>query len=98
MIVTAAIIMALGSISINSLDGGAIAGNRYRVIISSDIGGSDEDDIQSMVHFLLYSDLFDTEGLISSPPYKGRKSDILGVIDECQRPTTKVVSFRRSPG
>jgi len=64
-----------------ALGGGAIAGNRYRVVISSDIGGSDEDDIQSMVHYLLYSDLFDTVGLIASPPHKGRKKDILKIID-----------------
>jgi len=58
---------------------------RYRVIISTDIGGGDEDDIQSMVHFLLYSDLFDTEGIISSPPGKGRRKDILEVIDKYQK-------------
>ncbi|MFC1719064.1 DUF1593 domain-containing protein [Candidatus Poribacteria bacterium] len=94
MTVTTAIILALGSTAVSSLNGGAIAGNRYRVIISSDIGGSDEDDIQSMVHFLLYSDLFDTEGLISSPPYKGRKSDILDVINEYEKdyPSLKTYS------
>lgn len=61
--------------------GGALAGNRYRVIIASDIGGADADDYQSMVHYLLYADLFDTEGLISSPPLTGRKQHILDVID-----------------
>ena len=60
---------------------GALEGDRYRVFISSDIGGRDEDDIQSMVHYLVYSDLFDTEGLVSSPPYEGRKEAILEVID-----------------
>ncbi len=60
--------------------GGALSGERYRVIISSDIGGSDEDDIQSMVHYLLYCDLLDTEGIISSPPGKGRRKDIIKVI------------------
>jgi len=63
--------------SVYALEGGALAGSRYRVLISSDIGGSDEDDIQSMIHYLLYCDLFDTEGIISSPPGKGRKADIL---------------------
>lgn len=65
----------------DSLGAGAIGGNRYRVIISTDIGGGDEDDIQSMIHYLVYSDLFDTEGLISSPPQKGRTKDIQKVID-----------------
>ena len=60
---------------------GALGGQRYRVIVSTDIGGGDEDDIQSLIHYLLYSDLLDTEGLISSPPQKGRKADILKVID-----------------
>jgi hypothetical protein len=39
--------------------GGALTGERFRVIVSTDIGGGDEDDDQSMVHYLLYADLFD---------------------------------------
>jgi len=69
----------------SDLSGGALGGNRYRVIISTDIGGGDEDDIQSMIHYLLYSDLFDTEGIISSPPQKGRKTDILDVINKYEK-------------
>ncbi len=60
--------------------GGALTGERFRVIISSDIGGSDPDDFQSMVHYLVYADLFDTEGLISSPPHAGRKEHILETL------------------
>ncbi len=41
---------------------------RPRVIVSSDIGGGDPDNFQSMAHYLVYADAFDTEGLISSPP------------------------------
>ena len=82
--VTVMIIIA-GNTAAYSLGGGALAGNRYRVIISTDIGGGDEDDIQSMIHYLLYSDLFDTEGIVSSPPQKGRKADILEVIDEYEK-------------
>jgi hypothetical protein len=62
-------------------DSGALAGHRYRVIVSTDIGGTDPDDFQSMVHFLVYADCFDIEGLISSPYGPGRKEDILKVID-----------------
>jgi Cellulose-binding Sde182, nucleoside hydrolase-like domain len=40
---------------------------RPRVIVSTDVGGTDPDDFQSMVHFLLYADMFDVEGLVSSP-------------------------------
>ncbi|MGG1553411.1 nucleoside hydrolase-like domain-containing protein [Paenibacillus ferrarius] len=63
-----------------NLLGGALNGYRYRVLISTDIGGSDPDDFQSMVHYLVYSDLFDTEGLISSPWGDGRTEQILEVI------------------
>jgi len=62
-------------------DKGALAGHRYRVIVSSDIGGSDPDDFQSMVHLLTYADVFDLEGLISSAWGPGRKEHFLEVID-----------------
>jgi hypothetical protein len=62
--------------------GGALAGHRHRVLVSTDIGGTDPDDFQSMVHLLLYADVLDIEGLISSPfGPQGRKEDILTVID-----------------
>jgi hypothetical protein len=54
---------------------------RHRVIVSTDIGGTDFDDFQSMVHVLLYADVLDLEGLISSPYGPGRKQHILSVID-----------------
>ena len=60
---------------------GALAGHRHRVIVSTDIGGTDPDDFQSMVHLLVYTDCFDIEGLVSSPSGPGRKEDILKVID-----------------
>lgn len=73
--------------------GGALDGERFRVVISTDIGGDDEDDDQSMVHYLLYSDLFVTEGLISSPPKKGRKKDILEAIDIYERDYARLKRF-----
>jgi len=54
---------------------------RRRVIVSTDIGGTDPDDFQSMVHFLLYADVFDVEGLISSPYGPGRREHLLQMID-----------------
>jgi hypothetical protein len=60
---------------------GSLAGHRYRVLVSTDIGGTDPDDFQSMVHFLVYADCFDIEGIVSSPYGPGRKKDILKVID-----------------
>jgi hypothetical protein len=62
-------------------DDGALAGGRHRVIVSTDIGGTDPDDFQSMVHLLVEADVFDLEGLISSPFGRGRKKHILEVID-----------------
>jgi hypothetical protein len=58
---------------------------RHRVIVSTDIGGTDPDDFQSMVHLLLYADVLEIEGLISSPFGKGSKEDILRVIDAYER-------------
>ncbi len=53
-----------------------------RILISSDIGGTDPDDNQSMIHLLMYSDMFDIEGLVSSPSYgEGNKNQILETID-----------------
>lgn len=52
-----------------------------RVLVSTDIGGTDPDDFQSMVHLLIYSDVLDIEGLLSSPFGDGRASDIHAVID-----------------
>ena len=52
-----------------------------RVIISTDIGGTDPDDFQSMIHLLMYSDQMDIEGLISSAYGNGRTSDIFRIID-----------------
>ncbi|MBN2310175.1 MAG: DUF1593 domain-containing protein [Candidatus Hydrogenedentes bacterium] len=60
---------------------GAVAGERCRVIVSTDIGGSDSDDFQSMAHFLVYADTMDVEGLISSPPEGGRAAHIHEVLD-----------------
>lgn len=52
-----------------------------RVLISTDIGGTDPDDNQSMMHFLLYSNMVDCEGLVSSPSYgDGSKEEILRMI------------------
>lgn len=64
-----------------SLGSGALAGERSRVVVSTDICGTDPDDFQSIVHLLLYADLLDVEGLISSPYGPGRKEDIVEVID-----------------
>ena len=55
---------------------------KYRVLVSTDIGGTDPDDNQSMAHLLMYSDCYRLEGIISSPSYgDGNKEEILRMID-----------------
>jgi hypothetical protein len=62
-----------------------------RILISTDIGGTDPDDNQSITHFLMYSYLFKTEGLISSPSYgKGNKSELLRMIDLYEKDLPKL--------
>jgi hypothetical protein len=77
-------------------EGGALNGQRPRVIVSTDIGGTDPDDFQSMVHLLVYADVLDLEGLVSSPYGPGRAADILNVIDCYERdyPSLKTYSSR----
>ncbi|MGV7207165.1 DUF1593 domain-containing protein [Oxalobacteraceae bacterium A2-2] len=56
---------------------------RPRVIVSTDIGGTDFDDFQSLVHLLLYSDVIALEGMIASPwgVARDRKHHLLELID-----------------
>lgn len=77
--------LALGLSPAAHADQGALAGQRHRVLVSTDIGGTDPDDFQSMVHLLLYADVFDLEGLVSSPYGPGRKQHVLEVIDGYER-------------
>ncbi len=53
---------------------------QQRILVSTDIGGTDPDDFQSMIHLLMYADLFRIEGLISSPFGDGRKQALLDMI------------------
>jgi lysophospholipase L1-like esterase len=70
---------------------------RPRVIVSTDIGGSDPDDFQSMVHLLVYADRFDLEGLISSPPDAGRAADIDEAIDAYAKDLAKLSGHAAFP-
>ena len=76
-------ILALAVVSCNSLP---------RVLISTDIGGTDPDDNQSMTHLLMFSDRIALEGLVSTPSYgDGSASEILRMTDlyEQDFPTLK---------
>ena len=62
-----------------------------RILISTDIGGTDPDDNQSITHFLIYSHLFNTEGLVSSPSYgTGNKKELLRMIDLYEKDLPKL--------
>jgi hypothetical protein len=69
---------------------------RRRVIVSSDIGGTDPDDFQSMAHLMVYADAVDLEGIIASPYGPGRRRHILEVIDAYEKdfPNLKTYSAR----
>jgi hypothetical protein len=55
---------------------------RPRVIVSTDIGGTDFDDFQSLVHLLVNADRIDLEGMIASPwgAARNRKENLLKII------------------
>ncbi len=69
-----------------------LAQEKARIIVSTDIGGTDPDDFQSMIHLIMYSDLFKIEGLISSPYGKGSKKDILNIIDLYEKDRPQLVT------
>lgn len=54
---------------------------KTRILISSDVGGTDPDDFQSTIHLFMYADLFQIEGLVSSPYGNGRIDDFKSIID-----------------
>ena len=67
------------------ISGQGTGSGRHRVVVSTDIGGTDPDDFQSMVHLLVSADALDVEGLISSPFGPGRIEHIHEVIDQYER-------------
>ena len=65
-----------------------------RVLISSDIGGSDPDDIQSMVHAFLYADKVNLVGLVSTPTkHGGRTTHIHQAIDAYEKDYLKLKTW-----
>jgi len=73
--------------------GGALDGVRHRVVVSTDVGGTDPDDWQSLVYLLVYLDVLDLEGLISSPCGPGRKEHLLEVIEAYERDYPRLRSW-----
>ncbi len=72
---------------------------RYRILVSTDIGGTDPDDNQSMIHLLMYANEFDIEGLVSSPSFgEGSKDEILRMIDEYEVDLPKLQQGMKAAG
>lgn len=83
-------LLILMIVTISAASNTAFSQEKIPVIISTDIGGDDPDDHQSLVHFLLYADRFEVLGIISSPPGKGRLSDIEEVLDAYEKDFQKL--------
>ncbi|MES9539607.1 nucleoside hydrolase-like domain-containing protein [Actinomadura sp. NPDC000600] len=74
---------------------GGLGGHRGRprVIWCDDVGGTDPDDWQCAVHFLVYADLFDIEGLVQAPFGDGTVDDIFTVIDAYERDFPNLLTY-----
>lgn len=69
------------TICISATATGRPSPERHRILVSTDIGGTDPDDNQSMIHLLMYANEFDIEGLVSSPSFgDGSKEEMLRMI------------------
>lgn len=53
-------------VSAFNLEARVATNDKCRLIVTTDLGGSDPDDVQSMIHLLVCSNVIDIEGLISS--------------------------------
>ena len=59
--------------------------DKHRLIVTTDLGGTDPDDTQSMIHLFLCADRIDIEGLISSQVWMDdpdKTDKMAGVIDQ----------------
>lgn len=67
-----------------------------RILISSDIGGTDPDDNQSFTHLFMYSEKFNIEGLVSSPSFgDGNKEEILRMINIYEKDLPKLKKHQK---
>lgn len=79
-VVSATVFLSVAACAQNSQKAGG--DTRPRILISTDIGGTDPDDNQSMAHLLMFNEQFRLEGLVSSPSYgDGSVSEIHRMID-----------------
>lgn len=64
---------------------------KKRIIICTDIGGGDRDDMQSMIHYLCYSNMFDLEGIVVGRP-KGRIEAMKPILQAYKKDYPKLVA------
>ncbi|MFT3870799.1 MAG: DUF1593 domain-containing protein [Nibricoccus sp.] len=91
----ASFIFAVGGLFLSAFASENSSEPRHRILVSTDVGGTDFDDYQSLVHLFVYADRFDLEGIVSSPMGgPGRLSQILRVIDVYEKdyPTLRTYS------
>jgi hypothetical protein len=88
--------LTLAACTANAQETDPLVKIRHRVLVSTDIGGTDPDDYQSLVHLLVYADHFDIEGLVSSPYGPGRKEHTLRVLDCYERDFTNLRTYSDS--
>lgn len=65
--------------------------NKDRVFITTDLGGLDADDTQSLIHLLLYSDMVSLEGLVAGWR-AGKMEKVLDVIDHYSKDYEKLLT------
>lgn len=89
-----ALVAALSWLSSNDITAAETTATPPRVIVSTDIGGTDFDDFQSLVHLLLYADAIDLEGLIASPwgSDRDRKRHLLAIVDRYAQDYPRLVA------
>ena len=81
LVLLAGFIVIGSSVQGNNLDVQKADVEKLRVFVLTDIGG-DPDDVQSMIRFLLYSNQWNVEGLVATPPSGTRYQTNPSVIHE----------------
>jgi hypothetical protein len=64
-----------------------------RVIVTTDHGTADYDDIQSLGHLFLYADVLDIRGLVESEPRRRRKQRIAYAVNAYEKDYPKLVTY-----
>jgi hypothetical protein len=75
------LVSVLSALIFLQMSGKSSAQHKPRIFISTDIGGTDPDDNQSMIHLLMYANDFSIEGLVSTSLVQGRRQHIVDMIN-----------------